>query len=306
MEMPGKYIDFCTDYSFKRIFGQEDTKDLLISFLNSILLGREKIVDLTYLNTEQIGIQEWECRAFFDVYCCNDKGEHFIVEMQLAPQLFFKDRSIYYSSFAIQKQAPKGNSWNFELNAVYMVCVLDFIFDSTDKWFHNVMLFDKETNEVFYDKLNYVYIELPKFNKGEDELTSLLEKWVYLMRHLYSMQARPVVFYDQVFDKVFEVAEIANLNEIETMKYEENLKNARDWYSVLEAATVRGEEKGHQEGLQEGLQKGKAEASKQNAIMTVKFLRKKRFTDEEILISLIEDYGLSQEDANEVLKNADM
>lgn len=295
MDIPGKYMDFCLDYSFKRILGQESTKDLLINFLNAVFQGRETIVDLTYLNTEQLGLQEWERRAVFDVYCRNEKGEHFIVEMQKAPQHFFKDRSVFYSTFAIQSQDAKGDHWNFELKCVYMVCVLDYVFDNGESWYHEVKLLDTATHEVFYDKLTYVYFELPKFNKTEDELTSPLEKWLFLMRHLYSMPSRPSALSEPAFDKVFEVAELARLDKKERMQYEENLKNARDWYSILETATQRGHDKGHAEGF--------AEAKKLNIQKTIQTLRELNHTDEAIAAVLVKNYDLSQDEAADMLKN---
>ena len=103
-----RYVNFYTDFAFKKLFGTEINKELLISFLNALLHGREKIEDITYLNAEHLGTQEYDRRAVFDVYCKNEKGEHFIVEMQKGEQQFFKDRSIYYSTFAIREQAPRG------------------------------------------------------------------------------------------------------------------------------------------------------------------------------------------------------
>jgi len=133
MRIKDKYISTFTDFGFKKIFGTEVNKDLLIDFLNELLLkSGETVVDLSYLSTEQLGRRSDERKAIYDIYCRNEKGEHFIVEMQKAKQKYFKDRSIYYSSFPIQSQAEKGD-WNFELKAIYTVGILDFFLNTTTK-----------------------------------------------------------------------------------------------------------------------------------------------------------------------------
>lgn len=113
-----RYVNFYTDFAFKKLFGTEVNKELLISFLNSLFDGREVIKDLKYLNGEHLGHVASERKAVFDVYCENEQGEKFLIEMQKAEQDYFKDRSIYYSSFPIQEQAPRGK-WNFELQRIY-------------------------------------------------------------------------------------------------------------------------------------------------------------------------------------------
>ena len=128
-----KYINPFTDFGFKKLFGEEDNKDLLISFLNSLLEGKEVITDLTFKSTEKLGNTAPERKAVFDLYCENDKGEKFIVELQKTEQKFFKDRSLYYSTFPIQEQAEKGKKWDFKLKAVYLVAILDFEFDDDDQ-----------------------------------------------------------------------------------------------------------------------------------------------------------------------------
>jgi hypothetical protein len=123
MALQDKYINPFTDFGFKKLFGSEPNKDLLIDFLNQVLPGKHKIKDLTYARTEQLGNSEADRKAIFDLYCIGENSERFIVEMQKAKQNFFKDRSVYYSSFPIQEQAKKGD-WNYQLAAVYMVGIL--------------------------------------------------------------------------------------------------------------------------------------------------------------------------------------
>ena len=261
-----RYVNFYSDFAFKKLFGTEMNKDLLISFLNALLQGREVVLDVNYLNTEHLGTQEYDRRAVFDVYCKNDKGEVFLVEMQKGEQQFFKDRSIYYSTFAIREQAPRGE-WNYELKGVYTIGILNFCFDKEREgnYYHEVKLMDTATKEVFYDKLVFIYLEMPKFTKQENELESLFDKWLYVIRNLAALMERPRVLQEKVFAHLFEAAEIAKFSRVERYEYEESLKAYRDWFSVMATAELRGEERGKEKGLKEGLEKGRIEERLRNA-----------------------------------------
>lgn len=260
-----RYVNFYTDFAFKKLFGTEVNKDLLISFLNALLQGKELIKDLKYINTENLGTQEYDRKAVFDVYCETEDDRRILVEMQKAEQQFFKDRSIFYSTFPIRDQAVKGNSWDYRLNAVYTIGILNFSFDdnTSDYYHHTVKLVDIDTQKVFYDKLTYIYLEMPKFHKTEEQLETMFDKWLYAIKHMSSLINRPVVLRDKVFSRLFEAAEIARFNPQERMSYEESLKNYRDWFSVMKTAQIKGEaegfERGIKKGMQEGLEKGMQE-----------------------------------------------
>ncbi|ANU59612.1 Rpn family recombination-promoting nuclease/putative transposase [Bacteroides caecimuris] len=240
-----KYVNPYTDFGFKLLFGTAMNKELLISFLNALLFREEVIKDVTYLNAEHLGTQEYDCRAVFDVYCENEKGERFLVEMQRGEQQFFKDRSVFYSTFPIREQAKRGE-WDYELKAVYVVGILNFSFDNSDvEYFHHeVKLVDLYTHKIFYDKLTFVYLEIPKFNKSEDELESMFDKWLFVLRNLASLLERPRALQNRVFDRLFETAEIAKFTQTELSEYWDSLKNFRDWYSVIFTAEKKGREEG--------------------------------------------------------------
>ncbi|MCF8372472.1 MAG: Rpn family recombination-promoting nuclease/putative transposase [Bacteroidales bacterium] len=235
-----KYINPFTDFGFKRLFGEEPNKDLLLDFLNELLKDLEgNIVDLTYLKSEKLGITEHERKAIFDLYCENEKGEKFIVEMQKAKQNFFKDRSIFYSTFPIQEQAQKAE-WNFELKAVYTIGILDFVFDEDkndkDKYRYDIKLKDIDTNKVFYDKLTFIYFEMPKFNKSIDKLETRFDKWLYVLKNLHKLDRLPDSLREKAFERVFEVAEIAKFSIEEYRIYEDSLKYYRDLKNVIDTA----------------------------------------------------------------------
>lgn len=256
MRVKDRYLNPFTDFGFKKLFGVEPNKDILIDFLNELLRKDEgKIKDITYLSPEQLGRTIGERKAIFDIYCENEQGEKFIVEMQKAKQNYFKDRSIYYSTFPIQSQAQKGG-WGFELKSVYTVGILDFVFDedkSSDQVFHHeVQLFDKSVQKVFYDKLTYIYLEMPKFKKTIGELETHFDKWLYVLKNLENLTDKPTKLQERIFTKLFEQAEIANFDDDEYSEYEESLKTYRDLKNSFDTAREEGRREGREEGRKEG------------------------------------------------------
>lgn len=261
--MVEKYINPHTDFGFKRLFGSEFNKELLISFLNAMFRGEQNVQDVTYLNSEQLGDRIDARRAVFDVYCTNDKGERFIVEMQNVYQEFFKDRTIYYSTFPIREQAQKGGEWDFHLNSVYTIGLLNFNFaeglEDARRWHHEVKLMEVDTKEVFYDKLTYVYVEIPKFDKKEDELESMYDKWMFVLKNLSSLMSRPASLQERVFTRLFEQAEISKFNPQELKMYEDSMNAYRDIINAIRTAEKKKFAEGEAEGMAKGMAKGRAE-----------------------------------------------
>ena len=261
-----RYINPYTDFGFKKLFGTEMNKDLLISFLNALFVDtKPEITDIQYLNGEHLGDGYADRRAVFDVYCQTADGSRFIVEMQKAEQAYFKDRSIYYSSFAIREQAPKGE-WDYHLDDVYTVGLLNFNFPfeeyPTDSYRHEIKLKDVEDNHVFYDKLTFLYLEMPKFQKTEDELETMFDKWMFALKNLSRLLERPKALQDRVFEKLFSQAEISKYSVEERRQYEESRKDMWDYFSTMKTAVDKGRAEGMAEGLAEGLVEGRAEGEK--------------------------------------------
>lgn len=243
-----RYISLLTDFGFKRIFGTDLNKDLLINFLNSLFNGEEVIKDVKYLNSENVGDVFTERKAIFDVYCENEQGEKFIVEMQNAYQTFFKDRSLFYSTFPIREQAPKGSDWNFCLKKVYVVALLNFkmsdeAFEASDT-IHTIALMDTKTNKVFNAKLMFKYVEVGRFDKTDEELTSLSDKWMFVLKNLSRLNNRPSSLREKIFSRLFDAAAIARFTPIELREYEDSLKAYRDIKNSLDTAEAKGREEG--------------------------------------------------------------
>ncbi len=293
-----KYINPYTDFGFKKLFGTELNKDLLISFLNALFeksseLPKDEIEDITYLNAEKLGRSASERRAIFDVYCTTKSGAKFIVEMQNVFQQFFKDRSVYYSSFPIHEMAKKDSKeehWNYELNRIYTVGILNFVFKdeekddasgdlktvnefSDDDLLHVVMLVDINTGKVFYRKLAYLYLEMPKFNKTETELETMYDKWLFVLKNLSRLLERPKELQERVFEKLFRQAEIAMFTPEEYTEYEESLHSMWDITNAMNDAEAKGYGKGKEVGLEEGIEKGRAVGEQQKAIDIARTLK---------------------------------
>jgi predicted transposase/invertase (TIGR01784 family) len=246
--MKAKYINPFTDFGFKKIFGEEASKPLLIDFLNALLPLTDKIIDLTFKNTEQLGQTDVDRKAIYDIYCENQIGEKFIVELQKAKQNYFKERTLYYSTFPIREQAEKGE-WNYNLKAVYCVGILDFVFEdyqseSEKTEIVHIIKLKNQNGKVFYDKLTYLYLEMPNFNKTESELNSRLDKWMYFIKHLEDFQTMPTLFKDNIFTQAFEKAELAKFGQSELASYESSLKTYRDLKGVIDTAFDEGKIEG--------------------------------------------------------------
>ena len=253
------YIDPFTDFGFKRIFGSEESKPLLISFLNDLLPIEDKIVSLNFNKNEYSGMLREDRKAIFDINCTDEKDNIFIVELQRAGQTYFQDRALYYTSFPIQEQATRGN-WNFQLTPIYFVGILNFAvsdFDD-DNYLHYGQINDRDTNSVMYDKLSFIYIELPKFKKTEAELSNHLEKWLWFFNKLSELDEIPESFKEDIIEDAFSLSELAKMKPEKRKEYELSLKYHRDWVNTMTTAIDTAEAK----GIEKGRDKEKIEIAK--------------------------------------------
>jgi predicted transposase/invertase (TIGR01784 family) len=263
MSALGKYLNPFTDFGFKRLFGEEAHKGLLQDFLNELLPITDKITEITFKSPEQMGDTAKDRRAVYDIYCTTQKGAFFIVEMQKAFQAYFKDRTIFYTTFPIRAQAKKGK-WDYKLSMVYCVAILSFEFAQEelltseeeifeDDYLHEVELKDQR-NRPFYRKLKYLFIEMPRFEKTEAELTTRFEKWIYFLKNLEDFNEIPAILNEPIFQEAFEVARVANFDKAELSEYHESYKNYNDLNNVIDSAV----DKSKKETIIRTLKRGKA------------------------------------------------
>ena len=237
-----KYINLLTDFGFKHVFKH---KKLLLNFLNAALPFIEGgIKDLSYDDTERTPHSEEERIARFDLNCITGNGERIIIEIQNHSQEFYKDRVIYYITFPIQEQAPKNKDWDYQLNAVYSVNILNFRMKElpheikktakkVNKYLTYVQMCDVETKELFSDKVTLAFIELTHFRKKEEQLEKEVDKWTYVIKNIRKLQSLPATIKNDTFEELFEIAEIAALSKEDRKKYNMSIKTYRDMNNYI-------------------------------------------------------------------------
>ena len=253
-----KYINLMVDWSFKRVFGTEVNKDILIEFLK-VVFPQFAITDITYIPTEQLGIMEDDRKAIFDVLCKTEDDKTFLVEMQRGAQKHFFERALYYTSFPIMKQGKKAiakeeegaGPWDFSLDGVFFLGILDFEYEQDEMTEHRYQLLETKTFKQMTDKLEFVFVEVAKFNKSEDELETDLDKWLYLLKNMSTLLERPAALRDRVFGRLFDIAEYARLDDEERKNYVEAMNTARDTYNQIAYAHETGHKEGREEGREE-------------------------------------------------------
>ena len=262
----GRYINPFTDWGFKRLFGQEFSKDLLINFLNDLFEGEFQIKDVTFKDKEQPGDTDDLRGCIFDIYCVTDDDKHFIVEMQNRWVPFFVNRSIYYASKAFVAQRKKFDEAGvrtavlYQFVPVYVVCIMNFMprEHEVTKFRTDVALREKSSDSVFSDKLRFIYLSLPFFDKSEEECVTGFEKWIYVLKYMEVLERLPFTAQKKIFDHLAKLADVRCLSSEEQEKYDESIKAADDYYSGLYGSYVEGEETGMAKGIAKGMAKGMA------------------------------------------------
>jgi len=297
------YINPYTDFGFKKLFGEEGSKDLLIDFLNTLLPSEYQIVDIEFRNTENNSEIKSLRKAIFDIHCENEKKDKFIVEMQKSQLEYFKDRIIWYTTFPIRNQAPKGKilkivngeekeiEWDFNLKPVYFVGILDFEFADTTKNSETDYVVEVEykdqNNKVFYNKMKYFFIVMPRFNKKESELKTHKDKWIYFLKNLESFEDIPQILNEPIFKKGFELAKILNYNEKQLEEYEASYNDYLSFKGSIDFSFKNGLEKGIE---QERLRNEKLQKEKE--LQQIKKMIQKGSSNEDIMDLF--DYQISE------------
>ena len=232
----GKFIDPFTDWGFKRIFGQEASKELLIHFLNDLLEGERHVTGLTLRDKEQLPETKDLRGIVYDIHCQTDTGERIIVEMQNHHQERFVDRSLYYAARSIVSQG-ETRDWGYRLEPVYTVCFMNFLpHDIPAKFRTDVTLADMEDGRTFSDRMRLVYLTLPLFRKGADGCETNLERWIYTLKNMNKLDEIPFLADNPVFRPLADVADISALSQGERQRYDESIKTMRDHISAYETA----------------------------------------------------------------------
>ena len=252
-----KYINPYTDFGFKKLFGEERNKDLLIDFLNQLLPTHHQIAELSFRNPENLPDGLDDRKAVFNIHCIAASGERFVVEMQKAKVKFFKDRSLFYVTFPIRDQAEKGN-WSFKLAPIYFVAILDFEYDEEEerrKFRRDIALKDQD-GDLFYEKLHFKFLQMPLFTKQEHELETRFDKWCYFLKNLQSFDNIPAILNEPIFQKAFKTSELANMTAEQRDRYEQSLINYWDMNPIIDTAVEEAVQEKQMEIAENLLQTG--------------------------------------------------
>lgn len=244
-----KYADLLNDEVFKLVFGRESTKDVMIEFLNQVILDR-KIVDLEFIDKEMHPIERDAKGTVYDMFCKTDDGSRIIVEVQRRKQPFYPERALYYSTFQIQRQVEAGAEY-YDFLPVYVVSILDFKMDD-DPDANAVRtayrLYEEASHKLLTDRVTFIFIELPKFTKTVEELDgNILEGMYFCFKNMTELESRPEVLDHQIFTKIFDVTELYNMDQDTRDKVLENMTTERDLRNQMTYAREEGREEGHVE-----------------------------------------------------------
>lgn len=306
------YANLTNDYMFKKIFGSEECKDILITFLNHII-GDKVIKDVTFITNEHLGPTMEDRKAIFDINCSTMEGEEFIVEMQNRPQTYFRDRALFYSCYPIINQAQvakqkyyeeHGNTagfcWNYRLKPVRLIAILSFPMTHNTGWpeekcHSSYRIREDTTGEMLHDRLQFIFLELARFNKTEDNLETPYDKWMFLFKNMPLLKSRPKAFDNADFDRLFKISEFANFAPEEFRKYQKSEEMIYDYQNTIDFAEQKGFDKGLEEGLKEGLEKGREDATREIALRLYSLGMSKE--------QVAQATGLSDDLLNEILSN---
>ena len=227
---------------------------MLITFLNSLLEGEHRILDLTFLDKEQPGEAVDDKSLIYDIYCETSTGERIIVEMQNCYQSYFKNRSIYYLARSVSRQGEPGPNWHYsDVKAVYLIAFLNFMLSDISTDFRtDVGLMDLRRKTPFSDKLRLIFLQLPYFTKETGECVTIFEKMIYVLKNMDVLKRMPWMAQEAVFQKLTSIADVASLNKQERQAYDENLRKYRDTVAVMESQYIKGVADGHAKGRAEG------------------------------------------------------
>ena len=260
------------DLVFRKLFGSEENKDILLSFINSVLEGNIKLTDLTLKNPYNLADYLKGKNSILDIKATDKDGNWYDIEMQLNEQKFYGKRAIYYWSKVYSDQIETAEDYE-KLKKTIGIHLLDFDYFKDERYFRRATIKDFDTNEI-YEKLNYMdmyFIEMKKFHKELGELKTALDKWITFFNQAYELEQEnlPKELEEKELTKAVEKLEKMYFDKKEREIYEAERKVRMDERAVLKTAEEIGMERGMERGLEKGIEKGKLEMAKKLLIAGV-------------------------------------
>lgn len=297
-----KFVDPKNDIAFKKIFGNENKKEILISFLNNILnfAGTSKeIIDITIKNPYQVPKLEGLKETILDIMAMDKRNIHYIIEMQVLHTPALDKRILYYISKAYYQQLEKAEDYP-KLNQVIFLGFLDFIFfKQNPDYATRHLILDEKTNENHFKDFELNFVELPKFKKNLQELADVKDKWIYFVKNASDLAIIPKEMEEpKEIRAAFEAANRLSWTKDELDVYDYIGMNIQDERGRIEYALEEGIEKGKIIGIEEGKIKGIEEGERLKALKVANELLNSGVSIEIIAKST----GLTKEEIRELNK----
>ena len=277
-ELRPRKVDLLSNAGFKAVFGDQNNKQVLIDFLNSVLPRGRKVKDLTYVTTEFAGATLENRGVVLDLRCEDEDGTTFIVEMQRYRQDHFAERCVMYAS-RVYDSRSREEIENFKIPPVYLVGILATDdFDRShptwkDRYISEYSLRDSITGELLKESISFIFVELKRFNKPLEECNSLQDKWCFALKHMSRLEALPEKLQTDIFRRLFEAAEIAEFSIEKRQQYDKDMITERDWENIKSTARREGREEGRAEGREEGRREGREEGRAEERLAVAKNLK---------------------------------
>jgi len=250
------FLDVKTDYAFKKIFGSDTSKEILISFLNAIVYDTKtiKIKDLTIVDPYNIPMIKGVKDTFVDVKAVLDDDTKVIIEMQVLNHAGFEKRVLYNAAKNYSIQLNKGENYHL-LNPVIALTIVDFtMFKKSPHIISNFQLLEKEEFVKYNDDIELIFVELPKFHKNLEELENIKEQWIYFLKNAGSLEYIPSNLNDEI-QKALQNANEANLTKDEL----EAQHKRKEFISIQRLALMKADTDGFSRGIEQGIEQGKIE-----------------------------------------------
>ena len=301
-----KFVDATNDLAFKKIFGDANHTTILISLLNSILgfKGDDRISSVTIANPYQVPKIEAMKETILDINAENQRGEKFIVEMQKKDEHNFDKRSVYYTSKAYIAQLEKGNDYS-ALKKVYFVAFINFNMFDSENYISRHLILNQETMEQDLDNFEFFFIELKKFDKKLEQLSSILEKWIFFIKNVSNLTLIPHEF-DSVdeFKEAFDIANQVSWNQKELDIYEHIAFEEHAERYRMEAEYSKGIKQGIEQGIERGIEKMSSKVELADAkALKAEDDKQKAEDDKQKLIKMLRSTGMSEDDIQKNLKS---
>ena len=245
-----KFVDITNDIAFRKIFGNDSKKKSLISFLNAVieLPKEELIIDVEITNPYQLGKLSGGKSTIVDVKAKDEKGNVFIVEMQIAEFDFFHKRILYYTSQSYVAQLDEGVKYN-KLKPVYFIGILEFEIAQNTNYFSRHKVLDIETKEQIIQDVEFNFIELPKFNKTIDQLETSIDQWTYFIKNAENLTVIPENVKDEGLKEAYSEADRQNWTKLELEDYLKASMKEQDDIGRIEFAEKKAAEKATQKAM---------------------------------------------------------